>query len=178
MNYENLKIIFRTKSQIMLVFCLAVFFFFLTTALGNFSSLIEFFNSSSSVGNLLYFQILLSLLFTSLGNPLSIILTVFLSFLLAINIILVIKSKRRTHLKSQPLGLLGILSGALGIGCAACGTLLSEVLISYFGIAFVTTTLPFQSLFFQFTGIILLILSIILLLKNSNTTKTCEITKN
>jgi len=174
--YESIKILFRAPSQIMVIFGLIVFFFFFTAALGNFSSLVEFLQNSSSYGFLLSLRLFLSLILTSFVNPLSLILTLLLSFLVSINLILFIRSKRATRFTHQPLGFLGIVSGILGIGCATCGTLLTGSLISFFGITFVSATLPFQSLFFQLTGIILLTLSITLLLKEASPSDTmCKI---
>jgi len=176
MLYRKLKILFSSPLQAITIFCLTIFFFFLTATVGNLPPLVEFLQNSSSYGFLLSLRLFLSLILTSFVNPLSLILTLLLSFLVSINLILFIRSKRATRFTHQPLGFLGIVSGILGIGCATCGTLLAGSLISFFGIAFVSATLPFQSLFFQLTGIILLTLSITLLLKEASPSDTmCKI---
>ncbi|MDY6765721.1 MAG: hypothetical protein SV377_08640 [Halobacteria archaeon] len=55
---------------------------------------------------------------------------------------------------------LGLVLGALGAGCAACGTVILAGLLSFFGVAGALTLLPFHGLEFSVLAVMVLLLSI------------------
>ncbi len=70
--------------------------------------------------------------------------------------------------------LFGTLSGALGFGCAACGTFFLGALFSGTSGA-VIATIPYENYIFSGAGIILMALSTYLLVKTINAPATCPI---
>ncbi len=71
------------------------------------------------------------------------------------------------------MGLGGVISGALGIGCAACGTFVLTSVLALFGGAGVLAYLPFGGEEFGIIGVGLLTYSIYLLLKRIDKPLTC-----
>lgn len=53
------------------------------------------------------------------------------------------------------LGVGGLLSGILGIGCAACGTFVLSALVSVLGLGWLITLLPFGGQEFGYLGVVL-----------------------
>ena len=59
----------------------------------------------------------------------------------------------------------GIVSAALGIGCAACGSVVVTTILGLFGATGFLVLLPFKGAEFGFIGLILLLVSIVYLIK-------------
>ena len=72
-------------------------------------------------------------------------------------------------------GVLGIISGILGVGCAACGAFLLTSVLSTFGVAEIISYLPLGGGEFGIIGIILLIVSIHLTAKKIVSPQVCSI---
>ena len=83
----------------------------------------------------------------------------------------------RTHptKKSVATGSSGLIAGALGIGCAACGSFVTSAILASIGATSAFALLPFHGAEFGFLSIMLLLLTISLLVKTiaDNDKKTC-----
>ncbi len=88
---------------------------------------------------------------------------------------------RRVHRQFSGVGnagtasILGLVSGALGIGCAACGTFIFASVLALFGTASVITFLPLGGQEFGFVGVALLVYANYSLLKKINAPLVCSI---
>lgn len=69
----------------------------------------------------------------------------------------------------------GLVSGILGIGCAACGTFLLTSVLALFGAAGVVSFLPFGGEEFGFIGVVLLGYTIYVILKRLHAPFVCAI---
>ena len=69
----------------------------------------------------------------------------------------------------------GLVSGVLGIGCAACGTLILGPLLSFMGGAALTSLLPFAGEEFILLGIALLAISLIVTTRRIGQPASCTI---
>jgi hypothetical protein len=72
-------------------------------------------------------------------------------------------------------GTLGILSGVIGIGCAACGSIAASTILSLIGVSGVVALLPLGGSEFGIIGIILFLLAIRTLAKQIETPAVCRI---
>ena len=72
-------------------------------------------------------------------------------------------------------GFFGITSGVIGMGCAACGSLLLASALSLFGATWVLSFLPLAGGEFGVLGVILLAFSIRLVAKQIQDSATCKI---
>lgn len=96
----------------------------------------------------------------------SAVVTVVLLVLFAINTSFLVFYLRRVqsatkgHKRLQAGSTLGVLSGVLGIGCAACGSVILTGLATSLGIAGVITFLPLRGGEFSIAGIVLLFFTI------------------
>lgn len=97
-------------------------------------------------------------------------LTILISILFGINVVLVVSYFKKQIANQKILGtsFLGIFSGFLGIGCAACG---SVILSSIFGTAATfgfIAKLPFRGQEFGIIAVALILFSILTILKRTN----------
>lgn len=104
---------------------------------------------------------------------------VLVAVLFGINIGLLTFYIRRRQVKSRnttaPLASLGgIVSAALGIGCAACGSVILTAVLSIFGAGGLLVFLPLHGIEFQFIGILMLCFSIYYLIKRINDPLICK----
>jgi hypothetical protein len=72
-------------------------------------------------------------------------------------------------------GFLGLMSGVIGMGCAACGSLLLTSFLSLAGASAVLTFLPFRGGEFGIVGVILLGFSIFTVSKQIQNPGVCKI---
>lgn len=103
-----------------------------------------------------------------------------LSVLFGVNIsmmVYVIKRNRaaRNSVADTGRSLSGIVFGALGIGCSACGSLILTPLLASFGASGFLAALPLKGTEFGFVGVILLIVSIWFLGKKINDPLVCPV---
>ncbi|HQU09423.1 MAG TPA: hypothetical protein PLV25_05630, partial [Opitutales bacterium] len=72
-------------------------------------------------------------------------------------------------------GFLGIASGVLGMGCAACGSFLLTSLLSLFGASWLLSYLPLAGGEFGILGVILLAVSLYMTAKKIQNPAVCKI---
>lgn len=77
--------------------------------------------------------------------------------------------------KAGTVGLGGLISGVLGIGCTACGTFILTSVLVLFGATGFLAVLPFGGEEFGFLGVALLGYSVMLLVKKISDPLTCPI---
>ena len=104
-------------------------------------------------------------------------IVIILSILGGINISMFIfyLKTRITLEKSSGLGLLGIISGLLGVGCASCGSVVLSTLIGVSLTTGIVDFLPLNGLEFGILGMIIVILSIYLLSKKILNPLICKV---
>lgn len=76
---------------------------------------------------------------------------------------------------SSATSFLGALIGIIGLGCAACGSFILTSLLPFFGLGALFTFLPFHGKEFGIIGILLLLISLYLTLKEIQNPKVCKI---
>jgi len=136
-------------------------------------SILEFDNALGGGGSVL-FTFLLSLLAHTATQTLFV--TLFVSVLSAINIILLVlyyRERGAMLFKSSGSGFFGLVLGALGIGCSACGTLALTAVLGTLGLGWIVVFLPFHGAEIYALGILLLLFSIYQLIKLINKPLTC-----
>lgn len=124
-----------------------------------------------------------SLFFTSLGaldtnfTPLSRTLTVAVAILFAINVVLALSyfKKKMALQRSAGLSALGALTGLLGIGCAACGSVLLSSVFGVTATAGFIGILPLGGQEFGIMSVVILGLSIFFITKKLKEPAACEI---
>lgn len=125
-------------------------------------------------------QIVLSLLGGIVTNfsLLSAASTVAVTVLFGINVAMVVyllKQKRAAAAgQNIAIGTGGVASGALGIGCAACGSFAASTVLSFFGAAGALAILPWQGEEFGMLGVMLLAVSVSLMSKKIAAPASCE----
>lgn len=128
-------------------------------------------------------QIVLSLLGGIVTNfsPLSAGYTIAIAVLFGINaamIVYLLKQKRATAAgQNIAIGSGGMASGALGIGCAACGSLVLSTVLSSFGAASVLAFLPLQGEEFGILGVVLLLVSVAFMSRKIEAPISCQPSK-
>ncbi len=109
----------------------------------------------------------------------SAIYTILIAIFFGINLSMIIyffKRKIKTIKKSGvTTSFLGLLSGLLGVGCAACGSLILTSLLALFGASWVLEALPFRGEEFGAIGVILLVISIYTVAKQIENPTVCSI---
>jgi hypothetical protein len=125
-------------------------------------------------------QIMLSLLGGIVTNfsPLSAGYTVAIAVLFGINtamIVYLLKQKRAVAAgQNIAIGSGGVASGAIGIGCAACGSLVFSTVLSSFGAAGALALLPLQGEEFGILGVVLLLVSIVFMSRKIAAPVSCQ----
>jgi len=99
------------------------------------------------------------------------VLLVLISLLFALNLVLlvfyirkiksILKGNRRIH----AVGIGGLVSGLLGIGCAACGSVVLTSILSSIGASGLLLLLPLHGSEFGILGVLLLCMSIYVLVR-------------
>ena len=112
-------------------------------------------------------------------NPLSAGYTVAIAVLFGINatmIVYLLKQKRAVAAgQNLAIGSGGMATGALGIGCAACGSLAVSTVLSTFGAAGALALLPLQGEEFGILGAVLLLVSVSLMSRKIAAPVSCEL---
>lgn len=83
--------------------------------------------------------------------------------------------KRAENVNAMGVSGLGMVSAFIGSGCASCGSLLLAALIPILGAGALASILPLGGLEFSILGVVLLLVSIYLLLKQIAKPMACEI---
>ncbi len=182
MLFSELKKIFSVRKYLFLFLAISFLIFTLSVILPNFS-LLKISLLSPTIGFLDKIKLLFSL-YSSITTNFTLIsatYTILISILFALNIsLLVYYIKQRQggikNIKTGSVsGVAGLISGVLGIGCAACGTFILSSLLSLFGAASLVAWLPFGGEEFGFIGALLLLYSIYSLLKKITEPKICTV---
>lgn len=168
--------VFAYSSYIALASALAIFTFLIAVWLPNSGLLVEVFSMSSAPLET-KLKLALSLLggFRTNFSLLSAGYTIMIAALFGINVTMTIYFVKhiRSGLARRDIaaGSSGIISGALGIGCAACGSFI----LSMLGTAGALAILPLRGGEFGIVSVILLIISLFLISKKIAAPVTCTI---
>jgi len=110
-------------------------------------------------------------------TPLTRTFTIVISLLSGINVaMLVFYLKNRIKLeRSAGVGILGVITGLLGVGCASCGSVLLSSFIGLSASAAFTGFLPLRGAEFSIIGMLILLVSIYLIAKKIQNPLTCKI---
>lgn len=105
--------------------------------------------------------------------------TIAISALFGVNISMVVYFLKRTRdnlaRKDVAAGVSGIASGALGIGCAACGSFILSTTFSFLGVASALAILPLRGGEFGILSIALFAFSLVLISKKITALSTCNV---
>jgi hypothetical protein len=105
--------------------------------------------------------------------------TIAIALLFGINLAMVIYFlKRRIKEVEQSgiaTGFLGIASGVLGMGCAACGSFLLTSILTFFGVSGILVYLPLAGGEFGILGVVLLAVSVYMTAKKIENPAVCKI---
>jgi hypothetical protein len=105
--------------------------------------------------------------------------TITIAVLFGLNLSMVVYFLRRKIVEVKQSGIatgfLGVTSGVLGTGCAACGSFLLTSIFSSFGASGVLTLLPFGGGEFGILGVILLLTSLYLTAKQIQNPAVCKV---
>ncbi|MBP6881244.1 MAG: hypothetical protein KBC35_01320 [Candidatus Pacebacteria bacterium] len=128
---------------------------------------------------LTFFVTLYGTLFTNF-SLLSAFNLVLISFLFGINIALLVYYIRRQQIASANMtahvtSIGGLVSGLLGIGCAACGSVILTALVGTFGASGFLILLPFHGAEFGLLGVVFLVISIRYLIRRINDPLVCRL---
>ena len=172
--------VFAHTSYIALASALALLAFAFAVWLPNIGLLAEVFGVSSTP-----LETKLKLAWSLLGSIrtnfslLSASYTIAIAILFGLNIAMIIylikRAKGAISRKDAATGLVGVASGALGIGCAACGSFILSATLASFGAASALAILPFRGGEFGILSVILLAISIFLISKRIAVSLTCNI---
>ncbi|MDP3735147.1 MAG: hypothetical protein Q8R39_01830 [bacterium] len=95
--------------------------------------------------------------------------TIAIAMLFGANVTMIVYFLKRTRRRLQgqeiAAGTLGVASGALGIGCAACGSFLLSTVLSAVGAAGALAILPLHGGEFGILGVVLLVFSLVIIAK-------------
>ncbi len=180
---RNLQIafseVFARTSYIALASVLAISAFLFAVWLPNFGLIGEVFGTSSAP-----FAAKLKVAISLLGGIgtnfsfLSALYTIAIAVLFGVNIAMIAyflkHTRNRFTGKDVVAGIGGIASGALGIGCAACGSFILSTILSSIGAASALAILPLRGGEFGILGVILLLVSLVLISKKIATPLICK----
>jgi len=183
-NLKNLQVafgeVFANTSYIALASTLAIAAFLFAVWLPNFGLIGEVF-STSSAPLAAKLKVAITLL-GGIGTNFSFLsagYTIAISALFGTNIAMVayFLKRARTRLAGQDVaaGFGGIASGALGIGCASCGSFIFTTALSSFGAASALAILPLRGGEFGILSVVLLAFSLILISKKISAPLTCNV---
>lgn len=177
----NFQAVFQSKRNIILALILALVVLLFSIWLPNLELV-----GKTILSPKLDFEEKLLFLFSSLAmlksnfSLLSASLTILISILFGINVVLIVSYFRKQIANQKILGtsFLGIFSGFLGIGCAACGSvILSSILGTAATFGFIAK-LPFRGQEFGILAVFLLLFSILTILKRINNAQCNSATKS
>ena len=165
MLFQALQKVFRRPTYVLIALTVSLAVFALAVLLPN-ARLIGIIVSSSGVPLSQKLGIPLSLLGSIITNftVFSALSTIAIATLFGINVAMMLYFLRRKLSEVKQMGIttsfLGITSGIIGIGCAACGSFLLTSALSLFGASSILAFLPLAGAEFGILGVILLVISI------------------
>jgi len=110
-------------------------------------------------------------------SVLSATLTVVIAILMGLNIALVVLyfKKRSVFQNASGVGIFGMLTGFIGVGCASCGSVILSLLIGVGGVATLSAYLPLGGAEFSIISIIMLSITFYVISKKVSRPAVCEI---
>lgn len=180
MVFQALKKVFRNPAYTLIAFVASVAVFSFAVWLPNFSLIATMMDHSGvSFSEKIHFP--LSLLGSIATNftVLSASYTIAIAILFGINLALMIYFVRRRITETKrggiATGFVGLTSGIIGMGCAACGSLLLTSLLSLFGASWILSYLPLAGGEFGILGVILLSASLRMTAKHIQNPAVCKV---
>jgi hypothetical protein len=180
MIFQALQKVFRKPVYVVIALVVSVSVFVLAVWLPNIR-LVAGIVSSPDVPFLSKLELPLSLLGSIATNftVLSASYTIAIAVLFGVNLAMVMYFLKRkiSEVKQTEIttGFLGIASGVLGVGCAACGSFLLTSGLSLVGASGILAFLPFAGAEFGIIGVILLSVSVYLTAKQIQNPAVCKI---
>lgn len=175
--------VFRHWNYVALSAAVSIVVFIITTWLPNFKLLWTIWSDPSiALGDKFIFPVRLLESITTNFTVLSATYTVAIALLVGINVALAtyILREQRRQLSTAGItaGTFGILSGSVGMGCAACGSLIVSSLLATVGGAGALALLPLRGGEFGLLGVVLLGIATYYLVRHISKPPVCEITTN
>ncbi len=175
------RIVFRNWSYVLLTSLVSFGVFAFAVWFPNFRLLWSFWsNSSASLADKVTFSLRLlesiSTNFTALSGAYTIAIAILVGVNVAYMAYILKLKKRELSAAGVTVGTLGILSGATGLGCAACGSLMISSLLATAGGASMLPLLPLRGGELGLLGVILLGASTYLLAKHITKPPLCGVT--
>ncbi|OGA43295.1 MAG: hypothetical protein A3G25_13000 [Betaproteobacteria bacterium RIFCSPLOWO2_12_FULL_63_13] len=172
--------VFVHPAYVLLAGALAILTFLLAVLVPNFGLISEIF-ADASVPMAAKLGIALSLL-GGIGTNFSLLsagYTVAIAILFGLTVAMIAFSIRQRSIgatrRSIALGSGAMLSGVLGIGCAACGSLIMGAVVPFLGIAGAVAMLPLDGQEFGILSVALLFISLLLVSKNIAESAACAL---
>ncbi len=163
----------------LLAWFVALLVFVLATWLPNLGLLVSVVsNSSVPMSDKVSFALNLVDSITTNFTALSATYTVTIALLTGVNVALVVYlmvRNKRSAIEGGATGVLGVMSGTLGVGCAACGSLILTSVLGTAGGTGIITILPFHGGEFGILGVALSTIATYLLAKNIGKPPVCAI---
>jgi hypothetical protein len=180
MVFQALQKVFRKITYLTLALLTSVVVFLFAVWLPNFQLILSVIGSSDiSLSDKLGLPLNLIGSIATNFTLLSASYTIAIAILFGINLAMVIYYlKRRIKEVEQSgiaTGFLGITSGVLGMGCAACGSFLLTSVLTFFGVSGVLAYLPLAGEEFGILGVVLLAVSIYMTAKKIQNPAVCKI---
>ncbi len=175
---DALGIVFKKPQYILLAFVVVALIMLLAVWLPNLGLVWDTVLSTS-----LSFGQKLSLLGATLGGfitnftPLARVTTVLIAVLFGVHVSMVTYYlvNRITLQRSAGIGALGIISGLIGIGCAACGSVILSALVGVGAAAGVVGVLPFHGQEFSIISILIILVSLVIVAKKITNPLVCKV---
>ena len=180
MIFDALKKVFRKFPYMLLALATSAIVFAFAVWLPNLSLIVEVMgHSEASFSQKLDLPISLLGSITTNFTLLSASYTIAIAVLFGINLAMIVYFLRHRIAEVQQSGIatgfLGITSGVIGMGCAACGSLLLTSIFAIFGASWILAFLPLNGGEFGILGVILLTVSLYLTAKQIQNSVVCRI---
>ncbi len=172
--------VFQKLSYILIAFITSILIFLFAVWFPNIPLIVKIMNHPGlSLSERLQFPVSLLGSITTNFSIFSASYTIIIAILFGINLSMVIYLLRNRLKNIKKSGVttsfLGLISGIIGMGCAACGTLLLTVILSLFGVSWIISFLPLAGGEFGILAIFLLGLSIYTTAKQIQNPIVCKI---
>lgn len=177
---QVLQKVFRKPTYVIIALLISIGMFVFATWLPNIGLIMSIvFSPDMPFSEKLYLPVSLIGSIATNFNLLSASYTVAIAILFGIDLAVVIYYLRRRIKEAKNIGIsvgfFGVLSGVVGMGCAACGSFLLTSGLSLFGASWLLFYLPVVAGEFAIMGVILLIISIYLTARKIKNPAVCKI---
>jgi len=163
----------------MLAAIVSLLVFMFATWLPNLGLIADIFRSHATLTQKIEFPLSLTGSITTNFSLLSASYTIGIAIFFGLNVALAVFLLRRgvanAAQKGMATSVLGIVSGAFGIGCAACGSFLLTTVLAWFGAASLIALLPLAGAEFGLFGFALLALSLYLTARQIESLAVCKV---